>query len=602
MSYLATIPRHPKFQKATPEQRAAVKKLSELVSNDMHFLRQRNKGREEASAVERDIELETRVKRGMRFDHLLAPDVFLRIVEVARDTDPRLATRMSGVCRRWRDVLVPQRGVWQRLILGKGSYVPLKVKTYLNRCESGEGEEITGLKELRITERFDINLADEVGRLVEPHAEFIQHLRIESSPGAIKIILRHFVRSMRSLRTLTIRVTGVETGNILLIDRLDLDLLTRTATSLEEVDLTGIEFNGPDYSHPEIPPRGNPTLWVRNPAKQLAHLALMRLTDSRIHSSTGNLLTLLQDTPAIKEVHLTNVVSYSSTVPSASGIAPAPVEEGEELRLKSLETWVAHSKHGRNVSRDLLPTSILAPNLLSLEYEVAGAGMSATEMLRSPAIREALPKLRSLSLGKTAIPGDFIDVLQEMTSLEFLNLAHGSVSAPFFEALASGATKEPRLLPNLIAISLAGNLELRAPVLRDFVNSRLPWCECIPLPAAKAVPAKRSMFAPSSSKSSSQSEGNVPPAPQSTPMPGAPPPARLRWLNIDQCESVDALLFPALRERLGFVSHWMGAPDEERIRGKGKWDWELDLSVECRMRRAEGGDGVEKCEVRATGE
>jgi hypothetical protein len=222
-----------------------------------------------------------------------------------------------------------------------------------------------------------------------------------------------------------------------------------------------------------------------------------------------------------------------------------------------------------------------------------------------------LSKLQSLDIGHAVTPqADLLELLPQLENLRFLNVSYCALDDDFLKALtirpskapnqsqaandaASSNTQSEPLLPNLVALSIAG-LNITSIPLRDFLMSRLPSISKSATPIT--TKPKRSIFGPRSSQvssltpqaaASSTSQAG-PSVTTSTRADGdASPPlpvARMRWLCIDGIEGIDAALPLYLAKKMPFVS-WQfrsgGRQNEDRVRGRGRYAWDQEYYDSC---------------------
>jgi len=201
--------------------------------------------------------------------------------------------------------------------------------------------------------------------------------------------------------------------------------------------------------------------------------------------------------------------------------------------------------------------------------------------------------------------------------LRYLGLACTSIETEFLQALVRPESGGG-LLPQLTALSLAGHDSISAGTIRDVVWSRLPEADR-PRPRTSQHSLKRqpSAFAgfmptapaPKKAKKSSSSPSEPTPTSGSLPcvesegcipasqiqmgtIPSKSNVASITWLNLDGCERIEPSAVQILRQKVRFVSFFMGKIDEVRARGQGKWAWDADWLDSC------GPDGERSCHVR----
>ncbi|WVR05933.1 hypothetical protein IAU60_002959 [Kwoniella sp. DSM 27419] len=526
-------------------------------------------------------------KSRINFAHRLSADIIITIVEQGLAEQPGLAVKMSGVCRSWREIIIHQGSLWNTLVLNEKKPVE-KTKLWMERSNGR-------LHELILTlpgNLEQVKLA-EIGRLLIPS---LDNLRYLSSVDRATLPWQHvWQERCRSLRYLQL-IGGAG------CPWLDGGLLHSQARSLRELHLEHREIYARPRESASDPDSGSSTFtWTDHDEGQLLALEVITMKQCGISSTYVDQSDLLQDLLSLRSVSLVG------TTWSLLGVEQQPSQV------------VLHDLSRYELSSSRQPTQaprLEAPNLRHLDlWSVSFYQSTVPGFITSSGLERALPHLESLDMGRCAVTLEqLLPILSKLPSLKFLNVSFCSLDNRFLESLER-RNKEDDLLPNLTALSVAGNSEITAGPLRRLVDSRTPeGVRALSRSSSVAMtPARGSAFRPTLSSSQSKSSPFGPSQPKSRssqPATGSRAPSQtsatssqpktqssqasaisspstqhkpcIQWLVIDHCERIEAEAFDYLRKRVRFVTQSFSAKmDENRIRGKGRYAWDAAYTPTC---------------------
>lgn len=490
------------------------------------------------------------LKAKSNYIHLLPRDVLMCIA------DQGVAVRMGMVCKDWRESVCSQPGLWSCLTFGMGRSV-MKARMWMERSQGW-------IRELTFTADFDVSKTEELVGVLKGCLGGVEILTITGSEstgtGTVVNALRGRFSHLRKL-VVRNRPNGKK-GQI--FSSLYLDLLVNGAKGLRHIEIGDVRL---DMSNPGNRSDSNlhSTPVTETPPDTLDQLDTIRLNNCSIVSSRESLVDVLRRCPAIRDVSLTNSYWVGPYHPGSSQ------EVMLSLELPNLEKY-AGPRHLEVVSFE----RIRAPRLMSLD--LAGYHNVLNE-IRAPGLLLARPNLTSLDIGASSVDQEhLLDVLADLPKLRFLNVSYCGLDNGFIEALAR--TDNP-LLPQLTALSIAGNETIRPATVRDLVNSRLPPSLQFRHPQSAKTIKRVSSFLPSQPNqlptatpilnpviSQSNSQANL---------------RNLTWLNLDHCQQIDDTVARLLRKRVRFVTaaSTFVATVDNRIRGKGDWAWDADWTERC---------------------
>ncbi|WVF70505.1 hypothetical protein IAT40_005295 [Kwoniella sp. CBS 6097] len=627
-----------------------------LYAQDEAEKRVSRRSAEDKARIEAD---KIQAKRSMmNFINRLSADVIITIAEHGLVEHPGFAVKMAAVCKSWRNILLNQGSLWNKLVLGKKKPVE-RIKWCLERTRGN-------IKELKIASDFEHVWTYEVAALLEPSLKSITHLTIMFSDGQL---LDLWAGKFDRLRCLKIVIPDKEA--LVMPDRTRLGfwrapdlvsgLLGPEAASLRELDLQGFtitHFN-PVFAEPAIETFHSDTteqiavragadadsqgsaperpVWTSNATVHLGSLKKIRLSKCTIRCAWPDHSELLRYLEQIESFTMEDTRWDDTSVTQDDGTSRWMTQrqaERTEIDLPHLKTYCISG-----TARNLALNGIHAPHLEHLDlYRANLRGSSIVPHILSPGLEHALPNLLSLDIGRCAITlMDMKDILPKLPQLKFLNVSFCSLNNTFLEALERKNTDKD-LVPNLMALSIAGNTEITSGPLRRFVMSRtkegIKETSSSSSSASGKGPAKRSgpfgptlvrnssPFAPSRPSSAPASQRQT----KSTITSGTSGPATLgssssakpssstmalknqnasqaqassqkpagesekavlpsiQWLNIDQCERIEPEAIDILRKqgKVRFVSQIFGNTIEDnRIRGKGRWKWDAGFEEGC---------------------
>ncbi|OCF30320.1 hypothetical protein I316_08040 [Kwoniella heveanensis BCC8398] len=433
----------------------------------------------------------------MNFINRLSADVIITIAEQGLADHPGFAVKMAAVCKGWRDILLNQGSLWNKLVLGKTKPME-RAKWCLNRTKGN-------IKELKITRDFTYTWNTDVAKLLEPSLKNITHLTIMVPDGPL---LYRWAGKFERLEYLKIAIAGgrpmalydidkVGTGSSHTMSTPDLvcGLLGPETTTLRELDVEGIAIehfhsisvrssvgrqlgtsnqglgqNGTQDGHHQ--PGSGPewTFWTTNPRMHLGSLRKVHLKNCIVSCVWPDHSELLKHLPEIQSFTLENCRWHDDVVVQGLRQQWLVQRQGERMDI-DLPNLKAYCVSG--TARNLALNGIHAPNLEHLDlYRANLRGSSVVPHVLSPGLEHALPNLLSLDIGHCAITlTDMMDILPKLPQLQFLNVSYCSLDNAFLEALER-QNNDKDLVPRLMALSIAGNTEITAGPLRRLVMSR----------------------------------------------------------------------------------------------------------------------------------
>lgn len=560
----------PSFITATPQERSLLSSFSDRIALHTQQLRQSFAEQEQGTTDVHRSKRRSSERAGPELDRSasviskLSPDILLRVVEVGRVDDPGLPERLSGVCRRIRQILVGQPGVWQKLDIGGKPHLELRVKTYLERCDGDKGLSATGLKELRIRESYKWEDPAAIGRILAPHAGYIERLEVVAKdPVGLLFWLRG---SMAHLRYLTIRCSSQE--KYLSMKSLHFGLLPAGSGQLEEVDIEAVRYQGEDA------PGGENISWVENPRIQLANLKVLRLQECWTFGAYDDLLVLLRSALILREVYIGAFYWHPDTEGSAETGKPRTL-----IRLEHLKKWSCQPDEMEDQFDHIgLFRAISAPSLTHLDLLIPDRDSAG--VLQAEGLRDALPHLLELTIRHADLQADsgipFAEALQPLSALRYLHLHDcENTGENFYRPFTANTT--PPLLPNLVALAISEDPHVQAATLRSLVESRVPHADRSVQSVAGLLAIRSRRLANPDPLPFAASQ-QPPSSSDTSAMAGIPPP-RLRWLSISDCKGVDpmdSLIYPYLELSLDY---YKCSSDKPPGAGRGMWDrWMQDMA------------------------
>ncbi|WWD17835.1 hypothetical protein CI109_102279 [Kwoniella shandongensis] len=557
-------------------------------------------------------------KARINYIHRLSPDVLLCIAEHGMADQPGFVSKMSSVCKSWRGILVNQKSLWNRLVLGRKRVMD-KVRVFTERTEGK-------IMEIAITADFDTTKTDDVAIALRSVLKTVRRLSISSDAQTLRTVLQRWKGRFRYLEYLRIEcLSGPHDlpGPSVMVPDVVCGLLDYEATSLRHLELEGCSFrqkvterNAVDTQATAVSTSGeaddndfDKAPWTDQPfhLSSIKHLSLVRC---QIYCALPlDWSDLVQSMPLLTTLHSEDLTSTPILLDNQQQILHRPNDH--DITLAKLESYSSMT-----TSALLSFENVSVPSLKHVDlWRAFPFGLS--NWFAAPGWDIARPSLISLDLGHCVVnQHKLLGVLSKLPGLKFLNVSYCALDNTFLEALERKGNPSTDLLPNLTALSIAGNLEITSGPLRRLVLSRLPGGlkRTSSTPQARtsstrgtafrptAPPSRSSPFAPSRPK---------PPTVTVTPIASRPEPVStssqtsnsssqatalpsIAWLCIDHCERIESEAPDALRRKVRFVSHNLSAkPVDMRIRGKGRWAWDAEYTGDC-------GQGESGCMLRRT--
>ncbi|WWC86306.1 uncharacterized protein L201_001179 [Kwoniella dendrophila CBS 6074] len=551
-------------------------------------------------------------KAKINFIHMLSPDIIINIAEIGSIDQSNFSIKMSGACKHWRDILTNTTTLWSTLILGKKRILD-KTKNCINRTKGN-------IKEIVIKEDFEISRLTDISQLLKPYLGKVKKLTIIGD--AIKFS-RQWQGEFKQLEYLKIKYIPQLNQTYEPVD-LVYRLLSFDASLLKELDLEGGQYEH-IYNHtydtrleainPELeqrPIEDDPPFWTENSRIHLQSVHTLRLKNCYFMAAFPDHTELLCHFPKLMNFEMVNVNWDSTTMlihPESRAYKWNQVRKPLDVELENLESFSLSGS-----MRNLGLYEIKVPNLKHLDlWSIHPIGSySIAPHLDTSGLIDALPNLLSLDIGKCSIDLDLLSpILSKLPSLKFLNVSYCSLDNKFLERLERKGDPKNDVLPNLIALSIAGNSEITSGPLRRFVLSRTPnglkhLKSSVSIKQSGAF--RPSAPAPQSSPfgitrpkdstpqvialPSSPSILNVTPGSTNVDSPPNSPLPSIQWLCIDDCALIEPELSDSLRTKVRFVSNLYSTNMvENRVRGKGKYDWRLEYDIGC-------GTGEAGCHTR----
>ncbi|KAK8865973.1 hypothetical protein IAR55_001122 [Kwoniella newhampshirensis] len=569
--------------------------------------------KDEGERLRQEATREAARRSRVNYIQRLSPDVLLSIAEHGMADYPGFVSKMAGVCRLWRGILVNQKSLWNKLVLGK-KRVMEKVKVYTERTE--------GLfMEIVITDAFDTSKTDEVVTAIRPFLKNVRRLDVTADSRTIETLLSRWKGRFRQLRDLHVELLPnsiTEFRTPVMVNDVACGLLDTEARSLMHVQLNGISISQRKREALRIDTQGtviskddqaaellDPVYWMQHP-EHIASIRTLSLVHCVITSAWPDLSDLLRLTPQLTALSTQQTATYP--MPEFTDWVKMWRVRGRNIVVPELQSYSACSYSNLIRFEDVSVPSLQHVDLWKASPFAVSGWFSAR------GLEAARSTLVSLDLGHCAVDqAELLSVLAKLPGLRFLNVSYCSVDNTFIEALERKGDATKDSLPNLVALSIAGNADITSGALRRLVLSRLPGglkttsSSSQPgIPSARssafrptAPPTKASPFAPSRPKPATVI---VTPIPQVSSTSIVQPfsssrsstlPA-LNWLCIDHCERIESEFPDLLRKKVRFVSHNLSAkPTDMRIRGKGRWAWDADFTGDC-------GRGESGCMLRRT--
>lgn len=561
-----------------------------------------------AEAVAAEASRQTRIAQQIRSNHfgrLLPPDVLVMICEHGLKTDGAFAVRMGGVCQIWRSAIYGQKKLWQSLTVGNKHAV----------SKAGLWVKWSGgyLKELCFSPQFDIQRADAVGLLVEPCISGIRKLEVRANIVDLLVKWKHRFANLEhlviafTLDGSAIRATPVS------IQPFDFGLPDPTKATLRTLELRGVILSTPIRIRPSVDmtaPDGHAeatTTPLVLTLSNVRHLSLdfswICFTDREDSGRRG----IFNWMPQLDSIDLNGVTilprsRLDRSAPNATDNVDGDMADNTTLGRTELSQLRQYREQNllTYAGAGLFQAELDAPALQ--ELAVCQSTCRDLSNLLGPGFTPAI--LTSLDVSKIVLDQHSLLAFLRLTpSLRFLNVSYCGLEDPFLLALEHRDGLDDQIVPQLEALSIC-NSAISGGAVRDFVNSRLPREKrMISIQQTKTKAPMRSAFRPTSSR------------PQVTPIvptpslaeldtsvfstqPGLPPVPRpsIKWLCLDECADIKPEYITLLKKHVGYVSWWLGSPNEERQKGLGRWYWDggIDSCVDeptggCYMRQYERG-------------
>ncbi|WVQ97416.1 hypothetical protein IAU59_004529 [Kwoniella sp. CBS 9459] len=647
------------------------KGLNQYRANLIIEKHEHDEARAKNSAAEKEkIEQERlKAKRArMNFINRLSADVIITIAEHGLVEQPGFAVKMAGVCKSWRSILLNQGSLWNKLVLGKKKPIE-RIKWCMERTRGN-------IKELKIARDFEYAWTEEVATLLEPSLKGITHLTILVANGPL---IDRWAGKFDGLKSLKIDIPegyplmlfgnptstrgGMVTPDLvcgllgpttdtlreLYIENMTIQHLQPQPRSKDRIDVhRSADFDQTVFRNgaPESEIASEWVVWTSNPTAHLTSIKKIRLKSCYIRCAWPDHSELLRHLPKV-ESFVMDDCQWTMGPDSGDGgrtsrwLAERQAQAVGQAEIELSELMLYNIS---GLARNLALNGVHAPHLVHLDlYRANLRGSSIVPHILSPGLENALPNLLSLDIGRSAISlADMMDILPRLPQLRFLNVSYCSLDNAFLEALERRDDSEKMFVPNLVALSIAGNNEISSGPLRRFIMSRtregIPKASALALSAGAKGPVKKSglfgptlvrnssPFAPSRpsqtcgqsqpkstspfassgrakdfmASTSSEDPATTPETPssgegtqaiadpQQSQKPVLP---SIQWLNVDQCERIEPEAVDVIRKqgKVRFVSHAFGSGiDENRIRGKGRWKWDAEFEEGCGGER-EGG-------------
>lgn len=584
-----------------------------IVDKDVQERAQADK--DEGERARQEAIREAARKARINYIHRLSPDVLLSIAEHGSVDQPGFVSKMAGVCKSWRGILVNQKGLWTKLVLGKRR-VTDKVKTFTERTEGK-------IMEISITVDFDTSKTEDVAKALRSVLKTVRRLTIISDKQTIETLLHRWKGRFRHLEYLNIQhVFNPARAYDIPVSAPDIvcGLLDGEASSLRHLQLDGLGFsqkkNGPTLVDTQATAVStiaeedevvDPVRWTDQPL-HLASIRNLSLVRCIVVSAWPDLSDLVRHTPLLTT--FTTEQTTTLPMPDFSDWVTGWQARGRAIILPNLNSYSATSYTTLIQFADVTVPALQYVDL----WKASPFGLS--DRLAAHGLNAARPSLTSLDLGHCVLDqNELLGVLAKLPGLKFLNVSYCALDNTFLDALQRKGNPETDLLPNLTALSIAGNLEITSGSLRHLVLSRLPGglkrTRSISSATSstrgsafrpKAPPSRVSPFAPSRPKPATVIVAPIPARAGPTSAVAQPPSSSshdanmpsIMWLCIDHCERIESEAPDALRKKVRFVSHNLSAkPTEMRIRGKGRWAWDAEFTGDC-------GQGESGCMLRRT--
>ena len=487
--------------------------------------------------------------------------------------------------------MLERKGVWQNLVLGSKRPAE-KAKLFLER--SGDT-----LRKLKLRGSLDSNQEKAIAEILDGHVGGVKSISFSRHPTELLRQLAGQFHSIKELsQTPNIRNT-VDIQNAMHLERLasqspqfpDLGIRPSSPT------LRHLTFSGThiffDYGETGASQSDDDEEGVADrisPLDYLRHVETLTMSHVFVTCVHDSLVVIARYLPNLVHLTLDQVVF----VDQATGKGNVVLERLETFSVPQLGGLFGTPRLGAIVD---FFTHVTTPNLLHLDIW-ACSRRDYESLWSAPGLSTCLPNLVSLDIGKTVFDeAVLLEALKKMPELRFLNVSFTPLGDSFLEAITRprkpvpGEETVPELLPNLVALSIAG-LEVTSLALRDFAVSRLPKP---PKPQSlQPLLAPRGWaFRPSSSSALRPLSPSASQAVSPTPQPSAiflrPPRARssqattrayLRWLCLDMCEKIAPQLAEYLQTKMSFVSSGTQLL-EDRVRAKGRFNWNLDYYDSC---------------------
>ena len=536
--------------------------------------------------MQRLVDLRRRkAKETVDFTHLLSPDILVMIAQSAQETHPDVASRMERVCRRWRAVVGSEPALWKTLLFGvdsgrDGAIRPVSKAALWVKRSGGR------LRKVHFKKKWEYDKLTDVLDAIGDSWSGVQELCVDNRNAHAILRVLPRCKSLRRLEVLEgdTHATAIRDPRAF-FSGLDLQIELRGVPFLECLTIKGRSFlfGNELLKDPKSDPPNENTL--------LANLKQLHLTDATFFGlAAGWALFASAHNAEVIHLHQANIAGPMQMPGRQTG----DNNEQELIEMPNLRSYAQ-----TRMADGLRFEDFSAPNLVHLDLWSSRpwrSGSTILDTVLAPGLADALPNLQSLDIGKTTIfSAQLVDALKHLPALRFLNVSACGLGNDFLDTLKRHDDDSEQLLPKLEALSIASS-EITSAPLQDMIASRSVTGKTeASQRSSQPLLTQRSAFKPSSRQTQDTTTTLYPPAldkqfpsslrsslsAYSQPLTSQSGLAMLRWLCVDHCEQLDQRTARSFGDQLHFCSHWLGPPNEERIRGKGRFAWDADWRDQC---------------------
>lgn len=440
--YIKHAMQHPTYVKQSDAARQAfTDKLAQLEAQAKSFSDNTEQLPEDVEVVRLRLEKDLVQRPEKAFIDRLPADILLEIARHGQAMDEDLPAKMGRVCRRWRSLVLHTPCMWSTLRLRRNKAVK-KTQVYLERSNGN----ITSL----VIAEEPIDGLEVVTNVLQSSMSMPRLRSCRIDIPCDHRDLHGLLRSARSLRHLEAVVPGGVAFPLLA----DLPELQTLKLFFQDGIVAGYHF-------------GREHLW---PA-----LTMVKVHWHELRPEVGfwsfapmmlRCISQARDVDLKRTETLPFTGSWSDGDPTAETIIMQAVRfsvnglfhrwrdgDGCEIRLPQVEHLdLRHNSPWfcRTMLSEYVPAATLS-NLTYLDISHVGG-------LRGE---------------QGCFPLSMIDTLRKMVALRYLNVSYTDLTDSFLEALMPATDKDAFALPDLVALSAAGNSQLTAAPIRDLVMSRV---------------------------------------------------------------------------------------------------------------------------------